>query len=110
MAGLGEFYQSKVCGTKKQIGEQLARLTLSKEHLRKAQEKLGTGGFALKCAEDAEKLYKLAKKDNDMIYLELVPAAEKLEPIDRVASAKLSKAIPCPEKLSSDFKDMCVQL
>lgn len=88
------------------IGEQLARLTLALDGLKKAQEKLGVGGFVSRCITEADKQYTLVKKDNDMIYLELVPPAEKLDTIDRVASAKLAKAIPCPEKMSSNFKDM----
>ncbi|ODN01538.1 hypothetical protein Ocin01_05124 [Orchesella cincta] len=104
--GLSQFFQSKVCGTKKLIGEQLGRLTLSLDLLKKAQDKLGAGGFVTKFIAEAEKQYSLAKKDNDMIYLELVPPAEKLDPIDRVASARLAKALPCPEKLSTNFKDI----
>lgn len=106
MTGLAEFFQSKVCGTKKLIGEQIARLSVSLDSLRKAQEKLGSGGYVTKFIAEAEKYYGLAKKDNDMIYLELVPAPEKLDPIDRVPSAKLAKATTCPDKLSTNFKDM----
>lgn len=81
-------------------------MTLSLENLKKAQDKLGSGGIVTKFIAEAEKQYALAKKDNDMIYLELVPPPEKLDSIDRVASARLAKPIPCPDKLSSNFKDM----
>ena len=52
---------------------------------------------------EAKRFHASATKDNDFIYHEVVPAASHLATIPKVASARLAKITPCPEKFATGF-------
>ncbi|OXA55499.1 apoptosis-linked gene 2-interacting protein X 1 [Folsomia candida] len=105
---LSHYFQSTVCASKKQYGEQLARLDLFLRGVKKAQEKMGSSTYLAVHVADAELKYKDAKKDNDFIYNEVIPKEDDLAPIDKVGSARLSKLGTVPEAFSSHFVDIFI--
>jgi len=103
---LSYYFQSQVCQTNKQFGEQISRLDFFLKNGKKAQDKVGVSSFLGTLLAEAEIKYRDAKKDNDFIYNEIVPKAEDLSPIENVGSARLAKLGPVPEKFSSHFVDL----
>ncbi|ODN01568.1 Programmed cell death 6-interacting protein [Orchesella cincta] len=105
-SALSQYFQSHVCGQKKQVGEQIARLNHCLEVLKQAQTRSGVPNFFADYINKANRMVAEAKKDNDFIYHERVPETSSLMPIDKVASARLAKPTPVPERLSNNFKDL----
>lgn len=103
--GLGNYFQSKVCAEKKNIGEEIARLNLAIENIKSAQDKIGNSNYLSYYMGEAKRLVAAATKDNDFIYHEVVPPASHLTPIPKVASARLAKITPMPEKFAADFQN-----
>jgi len=88
------------------VGEQITRLNQSIDILKQAQTRAGNPNFFADYVNKATRLVAQAKKDNDFIYHERVPEPSALSPIDKVASARLAKQTPLPEKLSTHFRDL----
>lgn len=105
-AALSQYFQSQVCAQKKQVGEQIARLNYCLELLKQSQQRAGNPTYFDDYVKKANRLLAEAKKDNDFIYHERVPESSVLQPIDKVASARLAKPLPIPERFSSNFKDL----
>jgi programmed cell death 6-interacting protein len=96
---LTQYFQSQVCAEKKLVGEQITRLTLSLEILKQAQQRSGSPSFFADYVNKGTRLLQQAKKDNDFIYHERVPEASTLPPVDKVASARIAKVLPVPERM-----------
>lgn len=106
-SALAQFFQSQVCGEKKQVGEQITRLTQTMEILKQAQQRSGNAAFFSDYVNKANRLLQQAKKDNDFIYHERVLEASALTPVEKVASARIAKVLPLPEKMCEHFtKDL----
>jgi hypothetical protein len=74
--------------------------------VKKAQENIGSSTFLSDIMTEAERLHKEAKRDNDLIYHEVIPNIDDLTPTDKVGSAKLAKLGTVPESFSDSFHDM----
>ena len=105
-AALAQFFQSKTCGANKRIGEQIARLNLCLELLKKAQDKTGNVTLFSYYVTEASRLVTEVKKDNDFIYHEQVPNPSNLPTIEKVPSARLAKPLAVAHQLSATFKDL----
>ncbi len=106
-SALAQFFQSQVCGENKKVGEQITRLNQTIELLKQAQQRAGNPTFFSDYVNKANRLLTEAKKDNDFIYHERVLEASALTPIDKVASARIAKVLPVPEKMCESFsKDL----
>ncbi|CAG7835942.1 unnamed protein product [Allacma fusca] len=103
--GLANYFQSKVCGEKKMIGEQITRLNVAIENMKTGQDKTGSSNFHSYFMSEAKRFLAAAIKDNDFIYHEVVPTPAKLAAIPKVATAKLAKVTPVPTKFDLDFKN-----
>ncbi len=103
---LAQFFESKTCGVKKRIGEQIARLSLCLEFLKKAQDKSGNPSFFSFYVTEANRMLVEVKKDNDFIYHEAIPKAQNLPAIPVVSSARLAKPTTISNQLSPSFKDL----
>ncbi|CAH0582838.1 unnamed protein product [Chrysodeixis includens] len=104
--GLTQLYQSIVCNANKAVGEEIARLQLADELLRRAASRVVQSGFLLEQAGRATRALAAAVKDNDFIYHERVPDAAQLEP---VARAPVAKPLPPPERWAAN-KDLFAAL
>lgn len=104
---LAEYYQSLVCKSSKQIGEEIARLEHASELIKAAQSRSGKTQFFADYATKIERNLTDAKKDNDFIYHERIPDAKNLPPLGK---ALLAKQLPMPEKFSANFKDQFEKL
>lgn len=102
-SALAQYFQSQVCAEKKQVGEQITRLTQTLEILKQAQQRSGNSNFFVDYVNKANRLLTQAKKDNDFIYHERVIEASALTPIDKVASARIAKVLPLQEKMCENF-------
>jgi programmed cell death 6-interacting protein len=105
-SALSQYFQGLVCASKKQFGEELARLDFFLKTGKKAQEKMGNSKYLSAFITDGELKYREAKKDNDFIYNEVIPQMDDLTPIDIVGSARLAKLGAVPTTFSSHFVDM----
>jgi hypothetical protein len=103
--GLANYFQSKVCGEKKMVGEQISRLNIAIENMKTGQDKIGSSNFQSFFMSEAKRFLAAAVKDNDFIYHEVVPSPTKLVTIPKVATAKLAKVTPVPAKFEPDFKN-----
>lgn len=101
--GISQFFQSRVCSTKKLVGEEIARLQLAINVLKAAQQKVSDPTHHQDYINRAQRFLTDAQKDNDFIYHERVPDPKNLEPIGKAALAKVS---PMPSHLSSNFNDL----
>jgi len=108
-SGLAHYFQSIVAGVAKRVGEQICRLNVCIELLRKAQDKLKTNTGSQFLVE-ANRVVIECKKENDFIYHEVIPDPKSLEPVEKVSSARLAKPTPIPEKFSADFRDIFADL
>lgn len=100
---LAEYYQSLVCKTKKDVGEEISRLQKALELMKNAEAK---GILAPDFKDYMAKMnhnYEESKKDNDFIYHARIPEYKSLAPIGKAA---LAKPIMPGEKLNSDSQDM----
>jgi len=104
-SGLAQLYQAKLCKTNKAIGQEIARLQVARDMLGKSETSLVQGGHsgAQKWIEVCEGLLQEAKKDNEFIYFEKVPAVEDLDPIE---SAAVVKPTALPERFLIGEKDL----
>ncbi|KXS20847.1 BRO1-domain-containing protein [Gonapodya prolifera JEL478] len=103
-AGIAQYRQAKVCGSKNQFGEQVARVDLAASSLDSAlgaKDLMGTVGPVI--VERLKGLRALiaeastaANRDNDLIYHEIVPKPESLAPIK---AAVLVQTPPFPPTL-----------
>ena len=107
-SALSQYFQAQVCGDKKQIGEQITRLTQCIDIFKQAQQRSGNPNFFVDYVNKATRILTQAKKDNDFIYHERVLEVSSLTPIDKVASARLAKQLPVSDRLSTHFKDLYV--
>jgi programmed cell death 6-interacting protein len=107
-AGLAQFFQSRASLASKRIGEHIARANLCIDTLTKAQNKMGNTSLFSFYVTEATRLAAEAKKDNDFIYHEQIPATSSLSSVDKVPSARLAKSanISQQSQLSSNFTDM----
>lgn len=105
--GLAEYYQSLVCKANKTVGEEIARLEHASELLKSAQQKTGKPTYFQDYINKAQRNLSEAKKDNDFIYHERIPDIKSLTPVGK---ALLAKALPVPERLSQNFKDLFDEL
>lgn len=104
---MAEFYQSLVCKSKKQVGEEIARLEYAVELFKAAQNRSNKSNLFQDYANKAQRNLNDVKKDNDFIYHERVPDVKSLEAIGKAPVAKL---LPLPETFSSGFKDLFEEL
>lgn len=105
--GLAEYYQSLVCKSKKQVGEEIARLEYSVEMFKTAQAKSNKLTLYQEYLNKATRNLTEAKKDNEFIYHERIPDIRNVEPISK---ASLAKITPLPQRLSSNFQDIFADL
>lgn len=96
--GLAQLYQSLVCRAAKAVGEEIARLRLAEEQLKRAQARIVTPGYLHEHVTRAARNLASANKDNDFIYHERIPDAAQLEPVSR---APIAKPLPPQERWSS---------
>ncbi|GAB6032031.1 hypothetical protein CHUAL_010402 [Chamberlinius hualienensis] len=100
---LAEFHQAAVAKTQKNIGEELARLTLAAELIKQAESRAGSVYNVKDISIKIQRVYDEAKKDNDFIYHERVPDVKTLASVGKAA---LAKPIALGDHLSANFKDM----
>lgn len=100
---LAEYFQSKVCNSKKAVGEEIARLRHTIELFKSAQTRSGDLTFFADHVGRAQRALDDAVKDNDFIYHERIPEVKALPAIGKAPVAKPS---PVPEKFSSSFTDL----
>ncbi|XP_054710017.1 programmed cell death 6-interacting protein-like [Uloborus diversus] len=100
---LAEYYQSLVCKSKKDFGEEIARLQKASDLMKTAESKnilnLDFKDYLAKINHN----YEEAKKDNDFIYHARIPDAKSLPPIGK---APLAKPIFPSEKLNPNSQDL----
>ncbi|XP_066953002.1 programmed cell death 6-interacting protein [Macrobrachium rosenbergii] len=100
---LSEYYQSKVCNSKKTVGEEIARLRHAMELFKAAQTRSGDLAFFADHQGRAQRSLDEAVKDNDFIYHERIPDVKSLPAIGKAAVAKPT---PVPERFSISFIDL----
>ncbi|XP_023247874.1 programmed cell death 6-interacting protein-like isoform X2 [Copidosoma floridanum] len=105
--GISEYFQSLVCKNNKCIGEEIARLEDAVEMFKLAQTKSNRLTFYQEYHEKSMRNLVEAKKDNDFIYHEKIPEITTLPNISKATVAKLT---PLPEKFSSNFQDLFIDL
>ena len=104
-SGLSHWFQSRVCNEEKKIGEEISRLEIAANSLKKAKAELSTqfhhdiNNFIDKSSD----ALKVAKKDNDFIYHEKVPSEEELA---AVAGSVVVQKIPLSDKFLPDCSDL----
>jgi len=101
--GIAQFFQSRVCSSKKLVGEEIARLQHAITLLKAAQQKVSDPTHHQDYINRAQRFLTEAQKDNDFIYHERVPESKNLEVIGKAALAKISGI---PDHFSSSFKDL----
>eukprot|EP00092_Neocalanus_flemingeri_P006036 GFUD01006504.1.p1 GENE.GFUD01006504.1~~GFUD01006504.1.p1 ORF type:complete len:370 (+),score=129.50 GFUD01006504.1:173-1282(+) len=97
-SALVQVYQAKVCRANKTIGEEIARLQIAKDLLSKS-ESVQVHNWVEIC----DKALQEAKKDNEFIYFEKVPAVEDLPPVE---GAAVVKPTTLPERFLPSEKDL----
>lgn len=96
-------YQSLVCRSNKDVGEEIARLSQSIELFKAAQSRSGKITLFEEYVHRAQRNYDESKKDNDLIYNEMIPDFRSL---DGPGKALLAKPISLPARLSEGNKDL----
>ncbi|KAG8178903.1 hypothetical protein JTE90_017602 [Oedothorax gibbosus] len=102
-SALAEYYQSLVCKSKKDVGEEIARLQKALSLIKGAEAK---GPLPDEFKDYIPRIthnHDEAKKDNDFIYHARVPDTKSLPPI---GVAPLAKPIVPGEKLNPNSEDM----
>ncbi|GBM16713.1 Programmed cell death 6-interacting protein [Araneus ventricosus] len=100
---LAEYYQSLVCKSKKEVGEEIARLQKAIDAMKSAESKgILTSDFKDYLPRMTHN-YDEVKKDNDFIYHARIPDAKSLPPIGKAA---LAKHLPPGDKLNPNSEDM----
>lgn len=100
---LAEYYQSRVCNSKKAVGEEIARLRHAVELFKAAQTRYGDVTFFEDHLARAQRALDEAVKDNDFIYHERIP---DLKSLGSIGKASVAKPTPVPERFSSSFTDL----
>lgn len=100
---LAEYHQSRVCNSKKTVGEEIARLKHALELFKNAQSRAADPSLFQENVGRAQRAHDEAVKDNDFIYHEAVPNFRSLPGVDKAAVAKPTAV---PEKFSSSFTDL----
>lgn len=100
---LAEYHQSRVCNSKKTVGEEIARLKHAVELFKTAQTRAGDPSLFEENVGRAQRALDEAVKDNNFIYHEAVPDFKSLAGIDKAAVAK---ATAMPDKFSASFTDL----
>lgn len=118
---LAQYHQSLVCKENKDIGEELARLTVNltnfwlwflficvgfksaSQTMQHAQQLLTSAHQSLLKSETTaiQKSFESAKKDNDFIYHERIP---DLKTVPAIQKAALAKPQPVASPMSRSFK------
>ncbi|XP_065667183.1 programmed cell death 6-interacting protein [Hydra vulgaris] len=108
-AAAAEFHQSKVNEASNKYGERVARLQKAEKLINDGIKNAGNLNIPdLKnLAGHISKNLVQAKKDNEFIYLDKVPAQDQLTPVER---ATLVKALPMSSPMSSNFQDLFTKL
>jgi len=101
--GIAQFFQSRVCNSKKLVGEEIARLQYAIDLLKGAQQKVSDATQYQDYINRAQRFLADSQKDNDFIYHERVPEPKNLEPIGKAALVKISNI---PQHFSSNFTDL----
>jgi len=97
--GLAQYHQSKVCGEKKEVGEEIARLEYAKRLLSTGIERGQPGLCGAKdWLRKVERDLTEAKKNNDFIYHERIPDERTLAAVPKAAVAKPT---PLPDRLGN---------
>uniref|UniRef100_A0A0N5BXT9 BRO1 domain-containing protein n=1 Tax=Strongyloides papillosus TaxID=174720 RepID=A0A0N5BXT9_STREA len=102
MNALGHYHQSQVAFEQKLIGETISRLNESIALFKKSNDYISSSLYASDLELSKIALEK-AKKENDMIYHEIIPDIKTLQPLKKAAIAKV---IPYTRPLFPRFKDM----
>lgn len=100
---LSEYYQSLVCKSKKDVGEEIARLQKAMEVMKAADAKAILPSDFKDYLARITHNYEEAKKDNDFIYHARVPDIKSLSPIGKAA---LAKPLLPGEKMNPNSQDM----
>ncbi|KAK7067282.1 Rhophilin, Rho GTPase binding protein [Halocaridina rubra] len=100
---LAEYFQSKVCNSKKAVGEEIARLRHAIELFKSSQTRSGDLTFFSDHMGRAQRALDDAVKDNDFIYHERIPEVKSLAAIGKAPVAKLTSV---PDKFSTTFTDL----
>lgn len=96
---IAQLHQSLVCRDRKAVGEEIARLAQSADLFRAAQSRSGRAALYEEHAARAGRNLAEARKDNDMIYNEMIPDFKALP---APAKAVLAKALPLEARLGRD--------
>ncbi|KAI9014540.1 BRO1-like domain-containing protein [Phycomyces nitens] len=104
-----QFRKASECISQNKYGEEVARLTLANEHVKQASDMLKRPSndpskrVGIPVINDLKSLQQIiqnnlarAEKDNDVIYLELIPSPSAIPIIQKI---EMVKAIPPPEIL-----------
>lgn len=108
--GLANWFAARPARDEAKYGEEVARLQLSRDMLAEARVKLpaqARDGDLDSWVETVGAGLEASKKDNDLIYLERVPAAEDLP---ELSGAVVVKAVPLAEKFLADQTDIFVRM
>ncbi|CAH1107337.1 unnamed protein product, partial [Psylliodes chrysocephalus] len=106
LGAIAEFYQSLVCKSNKNIGQEISRLRRANELLRASQTRSGRtlfGEIALKVERNLAE----AVKDNDFIYHEIIP---DIKSVDSIGKAQPAKVLPLAHPMSQNFSDVFTEL
>lgn len=98
-----QLYQSLVCRSNKAVGEELSRLAQAIELFKAAQSRSGKPTLFEDFAGRAQRNYNETKKDNDLIYNEMIPDFKSL---DSPGKALLAKPTALSGRMSEGGKDM----
>lgn len=98
-----QLYQSLVCRTNKAVGEEIARLQHAVELFKAAQSRSGKANLFEEYANRAQRHFVEAKKDNDLIYNEMIP---DIKSVSSPGKALLAKPILLSGRLSDGTKDL----
>jgi programmed cell death 6-interacting protein len=102
-----QLYQSLECRASGKYGEEISRLQNAVELFKACHSRSGKPHLFEEFFGRAQRNLTETKKDNDMIYNEMIPDIKNLNPPGK---AQLAKAIPPSDRLSTNFKDMFVEL
>lgn len=102
-----QLYQSLACRTSGKYGEEISRLQNAVELFKAAQSRSGKPHLFEEYSNRAQRNLVETKKDNDLIYNEMIPDIKNLE---GPGKAQLAKIIPLGEKLNPNSKDLFSEL
>lgn len=83
-----QFYQSLVCRAKKDVGEEIARLTQATELFKAAQSRSGRPSLYEEMSNRAQRNLIESRKDNDLIYNAMIPDIKSLASPGKALLAK----------------------